>query len=104
MVKGLAKATGNRISDYQLQSVKTWKGLRNALMQKPAEKKLFKRLRNSKAFAELPNVALISKRVTPIHKENAIGRWKLIKEELLERGLPVTGHHHTVKKSFSVIV
>lgn len=103
MVKGLAAATGYRISDFHLQSVKTWRGLKNTLLKNPPPKELYKRLKSSKAFVDLPNVALISKRVTPIDKEKAIGRWKLIEEELEERGLPVTGHKTTVKKSFSVI-
>jgi len=103
MVKGLADITGYRISDYQLQNVKTWKDLRNTLMQRPASKKLYKRLRNSKAFADLPNVSLVAQRVTPIHKEKAVGRWQLIKEELEERGLPVTGFSTKVKKSFNMV-
>ena len=103
MVKGLADTTGYRISDYQLQNVKTWKGLRDSLMQRPASKKLYKRLRNSKALAELPNVSLVAQRVTPIHKEKAVGRWQLIKDELVDRGLPVTGFRTKVKKSFTVV-
>ncbi|GAB7339159.1 hypothetical protein MBLNU457_5824t1 [Dothideomycetes sp. NU457] len=101
MVKGIAKATGYRISDYQLQSVKTWKGLKHSMLQSPPSKKLYTRLTKSKTFENLPNVALIQRRVTPIDKEKTIGRWKLIEEELTERGLPVTGETRNIKKSFS---
>jgi len=40
----------------------------------------------------LPNVSVFAKRVTPIHKEKSIGRWKLIEKELEARELPVTGN------------
>jgi hypothetical protein len=39
----------------------------------------------------LPNVTVHSRKIGPVAKETAIGRWKVIEEELTKRGLPVTG-------------
>lgn len=42
-------------------------------------------------LAELSNVTLHDRKLTPIDKEVSVGRWKVIEEELTKRGLPVTG-------------
>lgn len=39
----------------------------------------------------LPNVVVSGQRVTPIDKEKAVGRWKMIEAELEKRRLPVIG-------------
>jgi len=44
-----------------------------------------------KLKVSVPNVSVYSKRQTPIDKEQQIGRWKIIEEELIRRDLPVTG-------------
>ncbi len=41
--------------------------------------------------ADIPNVTVHPNRQTVIHKEKAVGRWKVIEEELMKRDLPVTG-------------
>lgn len=41
----------------------------------------------------LPNVVVSGKRVTPIDKEKAVGRWKVIEAELDRRRLPVIGRN-----------
>ncbi len=38
-----------------------------------------------------PNVAVHARRVTPIDRDHAVGRWKVIERELVARGLPVIG-------------
>lgn len=43
------------------------------------------------ALAELPNVKVYPRRVTPIDKEKMVGRWKVIVKELEKRELPITG-------------
>lgn len=40
---------------------------------------------------EVPNVTVHNKRQTPVDKEMAVGRWKVIEEELVQRGLPIVG-------------
>ena len=42
-------------------------------------------------LASLPNVKIMSRRETPVDKEKAVGRWKVIEAELRSRGLPVLG-------------
>jgi hypothetical protein len=49
-------------------------------------------LLENEELTSLPNVKVYDRRVTPIDKEKAVGRWKVIEKELNERGLPVTGH------------
>jgi len=42
-------------------------------------------------LASLPNVKIMGRRETPVDKEKAVGRWKVIEAELRSRGLPVLG-------------
>ena len=87
-----------RISDYNLLNAKTLGDLRRALIDQYKPKKITQQLKVAESVQSLANVQVYASRRTPIHKEKAIGRWKLIEEELLERGLPVTGHTTNVKK------
>jgi len=43
-------------------------------------------------------------RQTPIHKHKEVGRWKVIEEELINRGLPVTGSRWQGAKTTSPII
>ena len=58
---------------------------------KPKPKKLAESLVADETLSSLPNVKIMDRRMTPIDKEKEIGRWKIIEEELTQRGLPVTG-------------
>jgi hypothetical protein len=49
-------------------------------------------LEKRNAFGDLANVKVHERRVGPIDKEVAVGRWKVIEEELKKRDLPVTGY------------
>lgn len=40
-----------------------------------------------------PNVMVLPRRETPVDKEKEVGRWKVIEQELIERGLPVLGKY-----------
>ena len=62
------------------------------LVKPPRAKKLAERLMADDLLRSLPNVTLHDRRVTPIDKEKAVGRWKVIERELLQRDLPITGH------------
>jgi hypothetical protein len=53
--------------------------------------KLAERLILDDVLPSLPNVKLTPKRVGPVDKHRAVGRWKVIEQELLDRGLPVFG-------------
>ena len=41
-----------------------------------------------------PNATVHASRRTPIHKDKEVGRWKVIENELVSRGLPVTGSRY----------
>lgn len=41
---------------------------------------------------KLSNVRVYGKRVTPVHKAQQLGRWKVVETELARRDLPVLGH------------
>lgn len=48
-------------------------------------------LEKNESFKGLSNVRVFPRRVTPIDKEQMVGRWKIIVKELKQRELPVTG-------------
>lgn len=41
---------------------------------------------------KLSNVRVHARRITPIHKAQMVGSWKVAQAELQRRELPVTGH------------
>lgn len=56
---------------------------------RPKPRKLVQTLTAKEDLVALPNVKIIGRKVTDIDKEIAVGRWKVIEEELVKRGLPV---------------
>ncbi|KAJ3536918.1 hypothetical protein NM208_g6516 [Fusarium decemcellulare] len=54
-------------------------------------KKLAEILEAQGDLPSLPNVAVHDKKIGPVQREIAVGRWKVIEEELKKRDLPVTG-------------
>jgi hypothetical protein len=90
--KRLYQLTGHFIPDVKLAAARTPRELITvALTITKRGKKLAEVLEEQKALAALPNVTVHSRRVTPIDREVAVGRWKVIEEELQKRDLPVTG-------------
>lgn len=57
----------------------------------PKPKKLAHRLMEDENLTALPNLRIKDRRHTPVDREKEVGRWKIIEEELRERGLPVLG-------------
>lgn len=58
----------------------------------PARRPLLTQLlEKNESFKGLSNVRVFPRRVTPIDKEQMVGRWKIIVKELKQRELPVTG-------------
>lgn len=84
--------TGVRVPDSVIASANTAKALLNHLITKPKPRKLVEALVQKDELITLPNVSIYADRITPIDKETTVGRWKVIKKELEERGLPITGH------------
>ncbi|KAM7190243.1 hypothetical protein V8F33_009603 [Rhypophila sp. PSN 637] len=93
IAKRLQRLTGHVIPDAKIHGANvTIGGIISAMARKPKPKKLAELLEKTGVLAELPNVQVYPRRVTPIDKEQMVGRWKLIKKELEARDLPVTGH------------
>ncbi len=90
-MKRVTQLTGRRIPDPVIAKAETVRALHAFLMLPPKPKKLAERLMENDHLTSLPNVKVIPRRVTPIHKDLAVGRWKVVERELLERGLPVIG-------------
>ncbi|KAK8169649.1 hypothetical protein IWX90DRAFT_485573 [Phyllosticta citrichinensis] len=94
VAKRFLKATGIPVSDIALQQSNDPGLLLHSIKNQinvTKKEKLAETLKNSSRFQKLTNVKIVDRRVTPIDKEKEVGRWKLIEDELLERGLPVTG-------------
>ncbi|CAK7264540.1 hypothetical protein SEPCBS57363_001124 [Sporothrix epigloea] len=89
--KRILQLTGHMLPDAQLANANTVGDLISVLVRPPKAKKLAEELAEDGALASLPNVSVYGRRVTPIDKHKAVGRWKVIVEELEKRGLPVTG-------------
>lgn len=94
--KRVFQLTGVRIHDAKLAQAETVGQMLSILVRPEPPKKIYDILEKSGEL-ELPNVAVHSRRYTPIDREKSVGRWKLIVEQLEKRNLPVTGHEHLEK-------
>lgn len=90
--KRVLQLTGIRVPDSAIQPSKTAGVFLSHLITPPKPRKLAQVLEQQSSLKVLRNVNIAAKRVTPIDKEKQVGRWKLIEQELTERGLPITGH------------
>lgn len=77
--------------DSSLAKAATVAALFDLFWKPPKPGKLAEKLAVADTLASLPNVKLVSRRVGYIDKEKEIGRWKVIEQELLDRGLPLRG-------------
>jgi len=89
--KRIQQLTGHRIPDGKLFAIDTIGDLLKHLVEPPKPKKLAELVDTKAVFKDLPNVRVFPRRVTPIDKEQMVGRWKIIVKELGNRELPVTG-------------
>jgi hypothetical protein len=83
--------TGLRIPDSAIKPAKTVQALLTHLVKPPKPRKLVEALSQKEELLNLPNVSIYAKRITPVDKHESVGRWKVIEQELIDRGLPVTG-------------
>lgn len=81
--------TGARFPDSAIQSAKSIQNLLSHLIKPPKPTKLTEALAQSPELLNLPNVTVSASRVTYHDKERKIGRQKLVRAELMARGLPV---------------
>jgi hypothetical protein len=91
-LKRTLQLTGVRVPDASINHINTTQELLGHLITPPKPRKVIEALALREDLVNLPNVKILSRRVTPIDKEVSVGRWKIIEKELRERGLPVTGH------------
>ncbi|KAI9839793.1 MAG: hypothetical protein M1837_001992 [Sclerophora amabilis] len=91
VLKRTLRLTGHRISDPTISTLTTVSSLLAQLIKPPKPKKLAEILVADDKLQQLPNLQIHDRRVTPIDREKAVGRWKVIEKELTKRGLPVTG-------------
>ncbi|KAF4983919.1 hypothetical protein FZEAL_796 [Fusarium zealandicum] len=90
--KRLYQLTGRLIPDVKLGAARTAQHLLTLTVNPTKRsKKLAEVLEARNDLPSLPNVAVHSKKIGPIDREIAVGRWKVIEEELRKRDLPVTG-------------
>ena len=89
-MKRILQLTGRRLSDPVLSSSSTLAHLYYALLAKPEPKRLAQTPQLRKLNLMLPNATVHNRRQTPIDKDKAVGRWKIIEEELEARGLRAT--------------
>ncbi|KAJ3497593.1 hypothetical protein NLG97_g1778 [Lecanicillium saksenae] len=89
--KRLYQLTGNLIPDAKLGAATTVGHLITLTAKQPKAKRLAEILQKTEELQQLANVRLHDRRVSSIDREIAVGRWKLIEEELAKRDLPITG-------------
>lgn len=89
--KRIQQLTGHRIPDGKLLGAATIDSFLQLLLEPPKTLKLAQLVEAKAVFKDLPNVRMFPRRVTPIDKEQMVGRWKIIVKELEKRELPVTG-------------
>ncbi|RMY64088.1 hypothetical protein D0862_15328 [Hortaea werneckii] len=93
LLKRILQLTSHRLPDHALSTSTTLADLWSHFAIPPVPKKLAhtKPLQKLATNAHTPNVTVHTRRQTPIDREKNVGRWKVIEEELVQRGLPVTG-------------
>ncbi|KAL7951559.1 hypothetical protein V8C42DRAFT_304451 [Trichoderma barbatum] len=90
--KRLYQLTGILIPDAKLAAANTAKHILTLATRDPKPLKLAQMLEKRSAFNDLANVTVHERKIGPIDKEVAVGRWKVIEEELKKRDLPATGY------------
>jgi hypothetical protein len=88
IAKRVQQRTGIRLTDPQITHSKTAGALFVHLWKPEKPKKLAEHLLDDEGLANLPNVKISDHRITLVHREREVGRWKVIEEELNERGIP----------------
>lgn len=95
--KRLYQLTGILIPDAKLAAANTAKHILTLAARDPRPLKLAQMLEKRSAFNDLTNVTVHDRKIGPIDKEVAVGRWKVIEEELKRRDLPVTGYGNAAR-------
>ncbi|KIW08499.1 uncharacterized protein PV09_01394 [Verruconis gallopava] len=102
IARRVQQRTGIRLTDPQFTHATTAGAMFNHLWKPEKPKKLAERLMSNEELANLPNVKIADHRITFVHREREVGRWKVIEEELNERGIPALGTPGFKKRSGKV--
>ncbi|KAI1170788.1 ribosomal subunit 39S-domain-containing protein [Nemania sp. FL0916] len=98
VTKRVFQLTGQLVPDHKLPSLSTVHSLLSVVTKPPKPPTLSDEIQiNHQELTELPNVTFAPKRVTRGHKEEALGRLKLMQAEFRKRGLPLEGHGYAPK-------
>ncbi|KAF1814727.1 hypothetical protein P152DRAFT_411479 [Eremomyces bilateralis CBS 781.70] len=89
VLKRVMQLSGIRVPDHSLHNAFTAGALYECLILPPKQPKLAQGLLASELLAALPNVKISGKKISEIQRETEVGRWKVIKEELRSRDLPL---------------
>ncbi|KAI0844238.1 ribosomal subunit 39S-domain-containing protein [Daldinia vernicosa] len=93
ITKRIFQLTGQLVRDHQLSSIADVRSLLQAVQKPPKLKTLTQEIQERRQdLVQLPNVSFATKRITRGDREKAVGRFKLIEEELKKRDLPLVGH------------
>lgn len=83
------KRTGRRISDAYITKSHTAADVLRFVLLRQKKEELSTVLQVEERLAH-PNVKLSPRKQTEIMEDQQVGRWKVIKHELMRRGLPIT--------------
>lgn len=87
LFKRILQLSGIRVSDAIITSATTPGLLLKQIIRSPKNQKLADILAEKKELSNLPNVSIHPRRITVRDRETKVGRWKLIEEEYIARGL-----------------
>ncbi|KAI6250355.1 hypothetical protein HI914_02076 [Erysiphe necator] len=85
--KRILQLTGIHVSDAIITSTTTVGGLLKQIIKPPKNRKLAEVLAEKEELSMLPNVSIHPRRITLRDRETRVGRWKLIEQEFIARGL-----------------
>ncbi|KAI1493456.1 ribosomal subunit 39S-domain-containing protein [Biscogniauxia mediterranea] len=93
VTKRVFQLTGQLTPDHALPDITSVTSLLQVVQKAPKPKTLTEEIqKRGQDLIHLPNVTVATKRVTRGDKEQALGRLKLMQEELRKRDLPLEGH------------
>ncbi|KAI1468974.1 ribosomal subunit 39S-domain-containing protein [Daldinia caldariorum] len=93
ITKRIFQLTGHLVHDHQLSSITDVRSLIHTVQKPPKPKTLTEEIQERRQdLVQIPNVSFATKRITRGDREKAVGRFKLIEEELKKRDLPLVGH------------
>ncbi|OTA56594.1 hypothetical protein K449DRAFT_375345 [Hypoxylon sp. EC38] len=93
VTKRIFQLTGQLVHDHQLSNISDVRSLLHVVQTPPKPKTLTQEIQERRQdLVQLPNVSIATKRITRGDREKALGRFKLIEEELKKRDLPLEGH------------